>query len=477
MFEDEIGTATFTPEPPEPYLFDVGDTIDGRYLVRAQLGNGGMGAVLRVEDQTTHETLALKYCKPNQNRRRFAREVRLMESIQSPYVIPISGSNLDHEPPYFVMPLAERSLETDLPSLVGDEATGLEIFRQVCLGVQDLHARGVFHRDLKPANVLRLPNGRMVVCDLGLARPENRDTTVLTRSIGWVGTEAYLAPEQRQPEGSRNSDARTDVYQLGKVLYQIVTGKHPRSVDYSKLPGGLDHIVKKATAEDAGDRYQSVANLEAALSAYRASKDPHQNPREVLEHLIVRIEGDYPNAVPPSAQLAQVLETLSHGGWLEHNLVIECFHRVPTGWLPSIARDHEPLLHAVLATYATAIGERVGGYNFDFADDVSERMKPIHDHSPAVRTKVLALRSLMTAADKLGRWKPQRTFCGYLEGIKTIDMALPVAEMITEFARPCVRDFQGFNMDMYHPAIQTALKGLRIRPFEEEEDLEGMEPP
>ena len=370
----------------------------------AQLGNGGMGAVLRVEDQTTHETLALKYCKPNQNRRRFAREVRLMEGIQSPHVIPISGSNLDHEPPYFVMPLAERSLETDLPSLVGDEATGLEIFRQVCLGVQHLHARGVFHRDLKPANVLRLPDGRMVVCDLGLARPENRDTTVLTRSIGWVGTEAYLVPEQRQPEGSRNSDARTDVYQLGKVLYQIVTGKHPRSVDYSKLPGGLNHIVKTATAEDAGDRYQSVAKLEAALSAYRASKDLHQNPREVLEHLIVRIEGDYPNAVPQSTHLAQVLETLSHGGWLEHNLVIECFHRVPTAWLPAMPVTTS---HRSIPCWAPTLrrSARGSGAITSISQTMClERMRPIFDHSPAVRTKVLALRSLMTAADKLGRW-------------------------------------------------------------------------
>ncbi len=218
MFEDELGTANHVMEPSEPYLFEIGDTIDGRYLVRDQLGNGGMGAVLRVEDQVAHETLALKYCKPGQNRRRFAREVRLMERIQSPHVIPISGSNLDHEPPYFVMPLAERSLESDLPLLLGDEPTALEIFRQVCLGVQDLHGRGVFHRDLKPANVLRLADGRMVVCDLGLARSENRDTTVLTRSIGWIGTEAYLAPEQRQPGGSHNADARKDVYQLVKVL-------------------------------------------------------------------------------------------------------------------------------------------------------------------------------------------------------------------------------------------------------------------
>jgi serine/threonine protein kinase len=477
MFEDELGSQLPEAEFLEPYLFQIGDVVDGRYLVREHLGQGGMGAVLRVEDQTNQVMLALKYCRPGQGRKRFAREVRMMEQVQSPYVITISRSNLDHEPPYFIMPLAERSLQSDLGTLVGNEATALEVFRQICLGVQELHSRGIFHRDLKPANVLRLSDGRMVVCDLGLGRFENRDTTILTRTIHHIGTEDYLAPEQRQPDGSRNADARTDVYQLGKVLYQLLTGRPPRWIDFKKVPVCLDHIVRRATAENPDDRYQSVGKLEAALSAYRSSKDPRQNPREVLEHLVARLEGEYPRAVPPEAELTQVLETMAHGCWLEHNLVIECFHRIQAGWLPTIAQNHEPLLHPVLGAYATAIQERVGGYPWHFADTVSERMRTIYDQSGVPRTKVLALQSLMTAADRLGRFAPQKLFCTYLEEIKTIDLALPVAEMITEHALPSVRQFQGYNIDLYHPAIQNALKGLRIKTYGEDEDQEGMEPP
>ena len=470
MFEDEIGTATFDPAPPEPYLFNVGETIGEWYVVRAQLGMGGMGAVLRVDDRVTGESLALKYCQPGQNRKRFAREVRIMEGIQSPHVLPIVKAYLDHEPPFFVMPLGERSLQADVPSLQRDDPTVLEIFRQVCVGVQDLHSRGVFHRDLKPANVLRLADGSVVVCDLGLARYENRDTTVLTRTIQHLGTEDYLAPEQREPDGSRNADARTDVYQLGKVLYHLLTGKSPRWVDFGKLPAGLTHIVRLATMENPSDRYQTVGKLEAAMNAYRASKDPSQNPREVLEHLIARLEGAYHRAVPATSDLIDVLETLSHGAWLDQLLVIECFHRVPETWLPTIARDHEPLLFPVLNTYAAAITARAGGQEWAFADEVASRTQAIHDNAPTVRTKVLALRNLMTAAEKLSRHAPQRKFSGYLKAIKTFDLALPVAEMISEYGHPDVKKFQWLSIEACHPAIQAALNGLRIKPYDEEEE-------
>jgi len=116
------------------------------------------------------------------------------------------------------------------------------------------------------------------------------------------------------------------------------------------------------------------------------------------------------------------------------------------------------------------------GYDWAFADQVSSSMKAIYDNTAVVRTKVLALRSLMTAADKLGRHAPQKLFSGYLEGIKTIDLALPVAEMISEHATPDVKKFKWINIEGYHPAIKEALKGFRIKPYEEE-DMEGMEPP
>src|SRR4051794_23965777 len=105
MFEDELGSQP--PEFASPYLFQVGYTVDGRYVVKQQLGQGGMGAVLRVEDQTNQETLALKYCRPGEDRKRFGREVRMMEVAESDYVLKVIRSNLENDPPYFVMPLAE----------------------------------------------------------------------------------------------------------------------------------------------------------------------------------------------------------------------------------------------------------------------------------------------------------------------------------------------------------------------------------
>ena len=98
------------------------------------------------------------------------------------------------------------------------------LFRQVCLGVQAMHDSGIVHRDIKPANVLRFTGGRIAVSDLGAAKLEPRDTTVLTQTHVVVGTLAFLAPEQFLPGGSRRADFRTDIYQLGKVLYQLLTG-------------------------------------------------------------------------------------------------------------------------------------------------------------------------------------------------------------------------------------------------------------
>ena len=82
-----------------------------------------------------------------------------MKSINSKHVIPIIDANLQHDPPYFVMPLGERSLENDIENLKGNEDAVFDVFQQICEGVKDIHAHGVFHRDLKPANVLRLRDG------------------------------------------------------------------------------------------------------------------------------------------------------------------------------------------------------------------------------------------------------------------------------------------------------------------------------
>src|SRR4051812_999471 len=161
MFVDALGSTRPSPRPEKPYLYAIGDIVDDFYFVRSYLGQGGMGAVLRVQDQMTGEICALKYCEHARYRKRFAREVRIMISVESDHVMRISSSNLDHDPPYFIMPFADCSLESKLPSLKRNETAVLDTMHDICLGVRDLHSNGIFHRDLKPANILYLTDGRV----------------------------------------------------------------------------------------------------------------------------------------------------------------------------------------------------------------------------------------------------------------------------------------------------------------------------
>src|SRR5262249_51880612 len=154
-------------------------------------------------------------------------------------------SNLSHEPPYFVMPLAVGSLSADLVWLSKDEEAALDAIKSIALGVQAIHAAGATHRDIKPLNALRLTDGSFAVSDLGLAKSNDRDTRVLTRTTGNLGTFAYAAPEQFQPGGTRDADARTDVYQIGKTLYELLTGEIPHMMDLRKVDAGLSLIIQR----------------------------------------------------------------------------------------------------------------------------------------------------------------------------------------------------------------------------------------
>ena len=262
------------------------------------------------------------------------------------------------------------------------------------------------------------------------------------------------------PDEETKPDARTDIYQLGKLLYCLLTGCSPRWIDTSKVPPGLDHIIERSTAVNPGKRYPNVGGLESAIKQYRDAKDPEKNPREVLELLVKNIESTYLHSVPPRGEIELVLQTLAYGRWLENDLLIHCFHLLPVGWLPVMAKDFDAELQPILEAYATSIQAAAGGYNWDFADKVCERMKEIYDHSTVIPTKVLALRALMIAADKLGRFAPQAVFCNYLQKVNTIELALPIAEMIGDYGSPSVKTFRGCNIQVYYLAIQKALTEL-----------------
>jgi serine/threonine protein kinase len=258
-----------------------GATVGGKYKVEAEIGRGGMGIVLRAKRLSDRWTVAVKVCTVRGRddlKKRLNRELRIMQRMEHPNVISVLDADLTHDPPYIVMPLAQGSLKGELATFTSDEEAALDAFKQVCIGVQAIHGEGVFHRDLKPANCLRMQDGRVVVSDMGLARMEVRDTTVLTATDENPGTRAFMAPEQFELGGTRDADARTDVYQLGKTLYNMLTGQLPLSMNLVLLPTGLRHIVTRATKDLPEDRYQTVTDLITAVDTFRRSQDPEADP-------------------------------------------------------------------------------------------------------------------------------------------------------------------------------------------------------
>lgn len=229
---------------------------------------GGQGEVwsgIREEDDLP---VAMKYLleepdseDPEADRQRFSREVQCQTMLQHPNIMPILGRNTTSRPPWFVMPWADTSLRSHLSASPGglDEDAALAIFRDIIAGVEYAHREGVLHRDLKPENVLLL-NGRWCVSDFGLSRLLKSDSTTLTLPNARMGTHEYSAPEQFVD--AHGVDARADIYALGKILFEMLTGRLPYpTVVISEAPARYRYVISRCILDDPADRLSTVDEL------------------------------------------------------------------------------------------------------------------------------------------------------------------------------------------------------------------------
>lgn len=412
--------------------FDVDDVIDERYRVIDEIGRGGMGIVLRVRDRDTKKVVALKYC-PEPDRmstRRFCREVRIMAGIDHVHVMPVLAHNEDCDPPYFTMPIARNSVADEInPAMPIDVA--LDIFKSMCLGVQAIHGAGSTHRDLKPQNAMRMEDGRIVIADLGLARLSDRDTTTLTQTAAFVGTRIYCAPEQLIPGGSRAADVRTDVFQLGKALYELVTGDPPALIDPALIPAGLEHIIDRATQQHPDRRYQTVGQLMDALENFIRAQDPNASVNGEFEAELERAKTLMEEDKYSSENLEKLLELIAQMTE-DNNFYIEQFERIPSRLLRIMARRAPQQLERPLGKYCDAVEDVIGNYAFSHAETVAKKMKAIFDASDIAALKVLALKTTMIAAVRLHRFAAMEVYDQMLQAVTTPDVAAPVAEMLRE---------------------------------------------
>ncbi len=295
-------TITFDgPEGPRPSVIAqlqtlprIGDIIDDRYLIQTELGRGGMGVVFGARNVRTQSDVALKWMLPRALTRtaserhegveRFVREARAVSRVDHPNVVRVLDVGGDPGAPYLVMERLEgESLRDRLARnlLSWDEA--LAIVLPVMQGVSAAHKAGVVHRDLKPDNIF-LCRDVVKVLDFGVSRIGGGEAyTTLTRTGTMLGTPAYMPLEQLR--GSRDVDERTDVYALGVILFEALSGRLPFEAQTAAdqavllatrgpeklaelvpvLRGPRADAVMKALSRDPEDRYPSVEAMAHAL--------------------------------------------------------------------------------------------------------------------------------------------------------------------------------------------------------------------
>ncbi len=222
----------------------IGQKLNNRYLIEALLGEGATSTVYRATDTRLEREVAVKILLPHVHattRQRFEREARAVAMLNHPSIMTIYDVGQDGDWSYLVVEVINgRPLYDLIPSaglIVAD------IGRKICLALDYAHKAGLIHRDVKPANIYVMPNGDVKIMDMGLAMPVDASEKRLTATGSIIGTPAYLSPEQAQ---GKKLDPRTDLYSLGVVLYELVTGQLPFDADDI---GAIlvQHVSKPAT--------------------------------------------------------------------------------------------------------------------------------------------------------------------------------------------------------------------------------------
>jgi serine/threonine protein kinase/Tol biopolymer transport system component len=245
----------------------------GPYRIEAPIGAGGMGEVFRALDTRLGRKVALKTCQERFSAR-FEREARAISSLNHPHICAL----YDVGPNYLVMELvdgqtlAERLKQGALPM-----ESVLRYGAQISGALAAAQAQDIVHRDLKPGNVMIAKSG-VKVLDFGLAKSAQDET--LTASHVVMGTPAYMAPEQR---AGKECDARTDIYAVGLILYEMASGKRRQSdepVQLDEFPATFAHVIERCLARDPEDRWQSSRDLQRELEwAANSGAEPPPVPR------------------------------------------------------------------------------------------------------------------------------------------------------------------------------------------------------
>jgi serine/threonine protein kinase/tetratricopeptide (TPR) repeat protein len=282
----ETPADTETLEAPKEEL-TTGSTFAGRYQIIEELGRGGMGRVYKATDTKIKEKVALKLIKPEiasdkKTLERFGNELRIARKLTHKNVGKMFDINEEEGTHYITMEFVSGQ---DLKGLIRQSGqlgigTALSIAKQMCEGLAEAHKTGVIHRDLKPSNIMIDQEGNVRIMDFGIARSLKEKG--ITGAGVMIGTPEYMSPEQAE---AKEVDQRSDIYSLGAIMYEMVTGsvpfegdtvlsiamkhkgeepKDPREFN-TQLSADVSRVILKCLEKDQNERYQSAGEVRSEL--------------------------------------------------------------------------------------------------------------------------------------------------------------------------------------------------------------------
>ena len=283
----------------------IGQIVKERYEILQVLGEGGMAFVYKARDTQLERFVAIKTLKPSYVNQetfvdRFKREARTAANLNHPNIVQIFDWGIEEEP-YFVMEYIEGDTLTSIISKNKTISLSdiLFIGAQVSNGLHAAHQKGLVHRDIKPGNIMITPDGKVKVTDFGIVSLQNEESDI-TKTGSVLGTASYISPEQAQ---GKPVSIESDLYSLGTVLYELITGKTPFSGDSpistatkhltekpeklstfrKDLPKGVESAILKLLEKATYDRFKSAEDLRATLLQQRKMLQSEQTRENLVD--------------------------------------------------------------------------------------------------------------------------------------------------------------------------------------------------
>lgn len=432
------------------------ETLNIMYNLYGNIGDkGGFGDVYKakksINNSEVGDFLAVKRLKniEGDSKDRFSKEVRILRNVNHPRVVRVLDYNLEDENPFYVMPMYKCSLKKYINEIKGNLERIATVFTGILDGVEHLHNEGIYHRDLKPANILINSDTDLVISDFGLGINIESESKRLTITGMIMGTIDYMSPEQLND--SKHIDNRSDIYSLGKILYEMITGEI-KSIDTDRLPQGLRYIVKRCLKNKPDERYQSISELRNSFNASMSIliNGLEINKFDLLVEKVISTNGE-------DKYIEELIAIISEMDIRKkedkiHDLVM----KLPLEGIKKIYKLDKELTEEIINVYVHNITSQ--GWPFNYTDTIGARCRAIYNLVDNVEIKSKLMYCIGEVGISHNRYYVIGLFEEMLGNISSLEMDLALSTT-QELNKIGVNRVRNLSINTNNPIIESWLNG------------------